>query len=127
MLWKVVPALTLVLTTLAAAWLVLRPPDVGQVVVFFSAGVPSLVAGEAVMTLLAWLVVVGAGCATVFSVVQGIRRSHTTRQSASYASLFLVVGLLLLAVGAIRHSLPSASLCCGSGSVNIREAEDLAR
>jgi hypothetical protein len=127
MRWRVIPTLTLVLTMLAAAWLVLRSPDAGQVIVFFNTGIPSLAAGEAVMTLLAWLVVMAAAFATVLGVLQGIRRSRTTRPPASYASLFLVVGLLLFAVGVIRHSLPSSSVCCGSGPVNIREAEDLAR
>lgn len=121
-----VPALTLVVTMLAAAWLVLRAPDAGQVVVFFAAGFPSFAAGEAVMTLLAWLVVVVAACVVMLSVIQGIRRSPSTQKPTTNASVFLVVGLLFLAVGAIRHSLPSASVCCGSGSVNIREAEELA-
>lgn len=127
MRWKIVPALMLAVTMLAAAWLVLRPPDPGQVLMFFGAGIPSLAAGEAVMTLLAWLVVVVAACAAILSAVWEFRRSLSLRRATSNASLFLVVGLLLLAVGAIRHSLPSASVCCGSGSVNIREAEDLVR
>src|ERR1700730_16355530 len=108
--WKVVPAITLVATMLAATWLVLRPPDAAQVVVFFAAGFPSLAAGEAVMTLFAWLVVMVAACVVVSSAVQTMRRSPGIRTSTSHASIFLVVGLLLLAVGAIRHSLPSASV-----------------
>jgi hypothetical protein len=127
MRWKIVPPLALVGTMLAAAWLILRPPDPGQVLMFFAAGVPSLAAGEAVMTLLAWLVVLVAAYAAIWSVVREFRRSPAVGRATSNASLFLVVGLLLLAVGAIRHTLPSASMCCATGSVSIREAEDLAR
>lgn len=119
--------LTLVVAMLATAWFVLRAPDVGQGFLFFTAGIPSLAAGEAVMKLLAWLVVAGAAGAIVLSVLRGIWVSQVRRHSTSYASLFLVVGLLLLAVGAIQRSLPSASMCCGSGSANLREATELAR
>ncbi len=73
MSWKVVPVFTLVLTMLTAAWLVLRPPDAAQVVEFFAAGVPSLAAGEAVMTLFAWLVVMVAACVVVLSAVEAMR------------------------------------------------------
>ena len=127
MVRRVAPALTLALTMTAAAWFVLRAPDVGQAFIFFTAGGPSLTAGEAVMTLFAWLVVVVAASATLLSLFRGIWASRIRRHSASYASLFLAVGLLLFAVGAIERSLPSASVCCGSGSANLREAMQLAR
>ncbi|MFZ0180719.1 MAG: hypothetical protein WAL84_12740 [Candidatus Dormiibacterota bacterium] len=123
---RATPALILIVTMLAVAWFVLRAPDVAQAYVFFTMGIPSLAAGEAVMTLLAWLVVVVAAGATFLGVFRGVRASRVRAHSTSYASLFLVVGLLLLAVGAVERELPAASMCCGSGPANMREAIQLA-
>jgi hypothetical protein len=119
--------LSLVVTMLAAARFVLRAPDVAQAFVFFTTGIPSLAAGEAVMTLLAWLAVVVAACATFLGFFRGTWASRVRAHSTSYASLFLVVGLLLLVVGAVQRVLPTASMCCGSGPANIREAIQLVR
>lgn len=124
---RLVLPVTLVLTMLTAAWLVLRPPDVGEVIVFFTGGVPSLVAGEAVMTSLAWLVIALTACAIALSLSRNMAGSRLLRAFNSYTSLLLVVGLLLLVISAIRHSLPAASVCCGSGAANLREALQLAR
>jgi hypothetical protein len=123
---RATPVLSLSVAMLAAAWFVLRAPDVAQAYVFFTTGIPSLAAGEAVMTLLAWLVVVVAAGATFMGVFRGIWASRVRAHSTSYASLFLAVGLLLLAVGAVERALPAASMCCGSGPANIREAIQLA-
>ncbi len=123
---RATPALGLIVAMLASAWFVLRAPDVAQAYVFFTAGIPSLAAGEAVMTLLAWLVVIVAASATFMGVFRGSWASRVRAHSTSYASLFLVVGLLLLAVGAVQRALPAASMCCGSGPANIREAIQLA-
>ena len=127
MVRRVVPTLVLAFTMVAAAWFVLRVPDVGQAFIFFTAGIPSLAAGEAVTTLFAWLVVLVATSAVLSSLGPGVWASRIRRHSTSYASLLLVVGLLLLVVGTVQRSLPSASVCCGSGSANIREAMQLAR
>jgi hypothetical protein len=124
---KSIATLSLVAGMLAAAWFVLRSPDVGQAAVFFTAGTPSLAAGEAVMSLLGWLVVVVAACATLLSVFRGLWQSRFRQHPGSLASLCLVVGFLLLAIGAIQRALPSESVCCGSGSQNVREAMQLAR
>ena len=52
-----------------------------------------------------------------------------TESAGSYptASMLLAVGLLLCCLGAVQRALPSSSICCGSGSANIREAISLAR
>ena len=104
-----------VFAMIAAAWLVLRAPDADQTMAFFTSGVPSLAAGEATMTIIAWLVVVGVGCLAVVSAFLEIRRSRRGGGSTSVIAAFLVAGLMLLAVGAVHHSLPGASVCCGSG------------
>ena len=120
-------ALAIVLAMLTAASFVLRLPDLGEVIVFFTGGIPSLVAGEAVMTSLAWLVIALTACAIALSLPRNAAGSRLLRGFNSYASLLLVVGLLLLVVSAIRHALPAASVCCGSGAANLREALNLAR
>jgi hypothetical protein len=119
--------LGLLATLLVAAWFVLRSPDVGQGLAFFTAGIPTMAAGEAVMTLLAWLVIVVAASATVVSAFRDLRKRRPNRRPYPTASILLAVGLLLLAVGAVQRALPTSSMCCGSGAVNIREAISLAR
>src|SRR4029077_3409831 len=123
---RAVVALTLIVPMLAAAWLVLRAPDVAQAIAFFGRGTPTLTAGEAMMTLLAWLAVAIAAGGTLLPAFRRISRSTAGRNSASFAVLFLVIGLLLLTVGAVQRALPAASVCCGSGSANAREAMQLA-
>jgi hypothetical protein len=112
---------------LVAAWFVLRSPDVGQGLAFFTAGIPTMGAGEAVMSLLAWLVVAVAASAILVSAVRDFRKRRPNRRAYPTASILLAVGLLLLVVGAVQRVLPTASICCGSGAANIREAISLAR
>ena len=59
---RVVFALGPVVAMFAAAWLVLRLPDLGQTAAFFTASIPTVSAGEAAMTMLAWIVVITATC-----------------------------------------------------------------
>lgn len=120
-------ALGLVVPMLVAAWLVLRPPDVGQAIAFFAMGVPSLTSGEAMMSLLAWMAVVIAVSGTTISVFRRISKSNADHPPSSFAVFLLVIGLLLLTISGVQRALPSASVCCGSGSANIREAMQLAR
>jgi hypothetical protein len=110
----------------AAAWIVLRPPDFSEVIVFFTSGIPSLAAGEAVMTLLAWFLVAAAVGAALVSVIRATKQAQALRHAISFGTFFLAVGLMLLAIGALQRSLPQASVCCGSGTANIREAAELA-
>lgn len=121
------PVFVLVSAMVVAAWVVLRPPDPGHAVEFFATGFPSLAAGEAVMTLIAWLVVAAAACGAVLTVVMRVPRLRPGQRSGASVSILLVVGLLLLAVGAVQRALPAASVCCGSGAANVREAVELAR
>jgi hypothetical protein len=119
--------LSLSLTMLIAAWLVLRSPDVVQVVAFFTAGIPTMDAGKAVVALLAWVVIAVAASATVWSAFADDKQRRPNRKTYPTASIVLAVGLLLFAFGALQRVVPTSSICCGSGSANIREAISLAR
>jgi hypothetical protein len=119
--------LPLLATLLVAAWFVLRAPNIGAGLAFFTAGIPTMAAGEAVMALLAWLLIAIAALAAVVSAVRDTRKRRPNRRPYSTASLLLVVGLLLLAVGTVQRALPTSSMCCGSGAANVREAISLAR
>jgi hypothetical protein len=114
-------------TMFVAAGVVLRPPDVSDGVSFFVGGIPTMAAGEAVLALVAWLAIVLAVFATVLEALRDIRASTPHLKTAPGVSLVLAVGLLLFAFGAVERALPMASICCGSGSANIREATELAR
>ncbi len=127
MLRRKIAMLTLSGTMLIAAWLVLRSPNVGQGVAFFTAGIPTMAAGEAVVALLAWIVIAMAALATVWSAVADISKTRPNRRVYPTASILLAAGLLLFALGALQRALPTSSICCGSGSANIREAISLAR
>jgi hypothetical protein len=118
--------LTLSLTMLIAAWLVLRSSELGQGAAFFTAGIPTMAAGEAAVALLAWAVIAVAASATVWNAVADSKKRRP-RKTYPTASILLAVGLLLLALGAVQRAFPTSAICCGSGSVNIREAISLAR
>ncbi len=111
---------------LAAAALVLGLPDLGRSIAFLSGGIPTLDQGEAAMRLLAWLVVLVVAGATLLSVSRAVWRSRFARLPASGATLLLLVGTLLLVVGTVERTLPSAPMCCGSGAAHLSEAVRLA-
>jgi len=123
---RLIAALIMSATMLLGAWVVLRPLDFGQAITFFTAASPTLGAGEAVMVVVAWLAVAIATCGTLVSVIRDVRKPSPDRRTTAYAPLILAVGLLLLAAGAVQRSLPAASVCCGSGAANVREAVLLA-
>jgi hypothetical protein len=127
MLRRNVVLLALLVTLLVAALFVLRPPDVGEGLAFFTAGIPTMAAGEAVMVLLAWLVVAVAASATVMGAVRDLKKRGSDRRPYPTASILLAVGLVLLTVGSLQRALPSSPMCCGSGAANVREAISLAR
>jgi uncharacterized membrane protein YidH (DUF202 family) len=113
-------------TMLIAGWLVLRLPDLGKGLAFFTNGIPTMADGEAVVALLAWAVIAIAASATVWNAVADIEKRRP-RRTYPTASILLAVGVLLLALGAVNRALPTSSMCCGSGSANIREAISIAR
>ncbi len=117
----------LLMTLLVAAWFVLRSPDMSEGLAFFTAGIPTMAAGEAVMALLAWLLIAVAALATVVNAIGDIKKRRPNRRPYPTASILLAVGLTLLVVGASQRALPPSSMCCGSGAANIREAISLAR
>jgi hypothetical protein len=129
--WRVVrraiimPALAT--TMLGSTWLVLGPPDISQSISFFDSGIPTLNAGEAVMVLLAWTVVVVAVGAVLIGVMRTVAGTHGANATAALARILLVTGLVLFIVSAVQRLLPPASICCGSAPAEIQEAIHLAR
>jgi hypothetical protein len=127
--WRVVRraivTLALATTMLESTWLVLGPPDIGESITFFDTGIPTLNAGEAVMVLLAWTVILVAVCAVLISVVHTVAGTHGAHVTSALARILLAAGLVLFVVSAVHRLLPPASICCGSGPTEIREAIDL--
>ncbi len=123
---RFVPVLALTIGMLVSAWLVLGPPDFVRSAAFFDGGTPTLDEGEAVMAFVGWSVICVVAAGTVLSIGRSVWQSRFARYPSARASLFLVAGLLLLSVSAINRSLPSASICCGSGHRAIQEAIQLA-
>jgi hypothetical protein len=119
--------LGLAATMLESTWLVLGAPDLGQSIMFFNSGIPTLNAGEAVMVLLAWTAILVAVFAMVVSVMHSVARSHLAQEASALARILLTAALVLLVVSAVHRLLPSASVCCGSGPAAIREAIHLAQ
>lgn len=111
---------------LVSSWFVLGAPDLVRSAAFFDGAIPTLDDGEAVMALLAWSVVLVVVAGALMSIGRSVWQSRFARYPSARASLFLVAGLLLLAVSAVNRSLPSASVCCGSGHRAIQEAIQLA-
>lgn len=126
MAWRSLSIPILALMMLTAGWFVLRIPDAGQAIAFFTSGTPSLLAGEALMKVVAWLAIAVATFGAVFTMAAG-KSKLPLRGNSPYVPFLLTVALVLLAVGAVQRSLPAASVCCGSGPANIREAIRLAR
>jgi hypothetical protein len=123
---RVILVLAFVTIILESAWVILGPPDVKDAIAFFDSGIPTLVAGQAVMVLIAWLAIVAAVGGLVLSVSHTIGRSQLAQHPTARAGILLAAGLLLLVVSVVQHSLTSTSLCCESSSAAVREAIHLA-
>ena len=124
---RVILVLVFVTVILESAWLILGPPAIGGALAFFDNGVPTLIAGQAIMVLIAWAAIAVAVGALLLSVTHTIDRSRFTQQPSARAGIFLAAGLMLLVVSAVQHSVTLTSLCCGSGPAAIREAIHLAQ
>lgn len=119
--------LALATTMLELTWWVLGAPDIGQSVAFFDSGIPTLNEGEAVMVVLAWIVILVAVCAVVISLMHAVARSQRGQEASAVARILLAAALVLLVVSAVHRLLPSTSVCCGSAPAAIREAIQLAQ
>ncbi len=124
---RVMFVLALVAFLLCAALLTLGPPDVVQVLTFFSGGIPTQVAGEAVTVFLAWLVILIAVLGLLAGLLRFVNHAHLLRQPSTRATILLAASLMLLVVGAAHRSMPSASVCCGSDAMDISKAIHLAQ
>jgi hypothetical protein len=119
--------LALATTMLACTWLVLGPPDIGRSIAFFDSGIPTLNAGEAVMTVLGWTVVLVAIGAVLLSVLRTVGGTSRADLASALARILLATGLVLFVVSAVQRLLPPPSICCGSAPAEIQEAIHLAR
>lgn len=96
----------------ALAAVVLGAPDVGAALTFLGGGVPTGATVTAACTLLLWLVLV---CVAVVQVAALIRHAvrHLAHERVRLGAL-LIVGVVILAGGVLRHSRASSAMCCGS-------------
>jgi hypothetical protein len=124
---RAIITLALAVTMLESTWLVLGPPDIAQTITFFDNGIPTLNAGEAVMVVLAWMVIVVAVGAVLISATRSVAETRSSYLAAALARILLATGLVLFMVSAVQRLLPPASICCGSAPAQIQEAIHLAQ
>lgn len=128
MLRRTLPSAALAILLLAAALAVLGVPDPGQAARFFSGGVPSLQQGEAVVSLISWIVVGAIALLCVAGSVRALTRSELVRQRSRRATLVFVGGALLLLVGVVQRSLPAhVDMCCGDTFAAAQQTANLER
>lgn len=128
MLRRTLPSAALAVLLLAAAFAVLGLPDPGQAARFFSGGLPTIQQGEAVVSLISWIVVATIALFCVAGSVRALTRSDIVRQRSRRATLVFVGGLLLLLVAMVHHSLPAhIDMCCGDTSSAAQQAANLGR
>ena len=128
MIRRTLPATTLALLLLAAAYFVLGRPDPGQAAQFFGGGIPTVEGGEAVVSIISWIVVGGIAVLAVAGSVRALTRSDVLRQRSRRAVLACAAGLLLLVVAVVQRSLPaSVSICCGDEVTAAQEAQSLGK
>jgi hypothetical protein len=124
---RAIMTLALATTMLESTWLVLGPPDLGRSIGFFDSGIPTLNAGEAVMIILGWTVVLVAIGAVVVSVLRTVAGTSSANLVSALARILLATGLVLFVVSAVQRLLPPPSICCGSAPAEIQEAIHLAQ
>lgn len=124
---RVMLTLGLIAFLLCAARLTLGPPDVLQALTFFAGGIPTQVAGEAATVFLAWLVIAAAVLGLLVGLTRFVDRAQLLRRPTTRATILLAASLMLLVVGAVHRSIPSARVCCGSDAMDISEAIHLAQ
>jgi hypothetical protein len=124
---RAITTLTLATMMLASTWVVLGLPDLGRSSAFFDSGIPTLDSGEAVMVLLAWMVVLTAVITVLVSMMRKVASTPHAHATSALAGVLLAVALVLFVVSAVHRLLPPASICCGSGPAEIREAIHLAQ
>ena len=128
MIRRSLPAAAVAAALIITAMRVLGPPDPGLAAGFFGGGVPTLEEGEAVVSLLSWIVIVLVAVFCIGGTVRSLSKSELVQERSRRSVLVLVAGLLLLGVAFVHHELPQPSnLCCGADAAAIQEAARLAR
>lgn len=128
MIRRTLPATTLALLLLAAAFFVLGRPQPEQAEQFFGGGIPTVEDGEAVVSIISWIVVAAVAILSVAGSVRALTRSDVLRQRSRRAVLACAAGVLLLVVAVVQRSLPaSVSICCGDEVTAAQEAQSLGK
>ena len=123
MIRRTLPSTVLAVLLVSAAVAVLGRPNPMDAARFFSGGVPSLDEGEAVVSLISWVVVATIALLCIGGSVRALTQSDVVRQRSRRVTLIFVAGLLLLLVAAVHRSLPAhADVCCGDPSAAARQA-----
>ena len=120
MIARLAPPIVATAVQLVAAVVALGPPDVAQGLAFLATGAPTAAQSLAAVQLLVW-VLIACGTATSLStlVTEALSRSRVRRRL--WEASVLVVGLLLLTAGAIRHFTYEPTLTGGT----VQEAESV--
>jgi hypothetical protein len=124
---RVMVTFALVAFLLGAARLTLGIPDVVQALTFFGGGIPTQEAGVAVMTSLAWIVVIIAASGLLAGLTRIVDQAQLLRRPSARAAILLAASVVVLVVGAVHRSMPPTSVCCGSNAADISEAIQLAQ
>jgi uncharacterized membrane protein YidH (DUF202 family) len=119
--------LGLIAFLLGAAGLTLGRPHPEQALAFFGGGVPTRLAAEAVIVVLAWLVIAVAVVGLLAGTLHAVNRQRLLQKPLARATILLAASLVLVIVGVLHRSIPPAQLCCGSDPADISEAIHLAQ
>jgi hypothetical protein len=126
MVRRVLSTLVVAAGIIAAATLTLPAPNLSSAVGFFGGSTPSIAAGEAVVGVLGWAVVVVGLVILLAGLTRGVSASTLLRRRKHRAAIVLVVGILLLVVSSVHRIVGSSALCCGSNPQEVRQVVDLA-
>ena len=127
MIRHALPSMLMSALLVAAAIVVLGRPDPAAAARFFNSGIPTIEDGEAVVSLISWIVIAAIAAVSVGGSFLRFTRSDILRQRSRRAALVFSAGLLLLVVSVVQRSLPvSVSVCCGDELTAAQEAEALA-
>lgn len=125
---RAAPSLVIAVLLTAGAVFVLGPPDFAAAAAFFSASLPTLDQGEAVVSVLSWMLIAAV---VIIAAADARRRLHTASVAPRRVrppALIALAGLLLLTIAIVHRAAPAAPrLCCGATSAAIDQAVRLAR
>ncbi|MFN2591229.1 MAG: hypothetical protein ABR532_00120 [Candidatus Dormibacteria bacterium] len=108
-----------------AAVLTLGPPDWHGAWGFLAGGGAGTSGAVAVAAILCWVVMAVTVAAASLACVRAVRIPAVARSPATLATACLVIGVVLLLLGALHHTSARYTMCCGSSVEHDREARRL--